>query len=278
MADVKAKFLNVGKRLISGALSGFSLVSPSQFKIGTSFGFEPSEDDIAARGTILWTGFQGWIRTKMTGVDTVRHLLIVPEVAGPFMHPAGMGNLVLYGANFDGVATPYLSIVLPFQIEKLQADPGIVDSLAMPQPGTRYVFQIDIKHSINQEAEVTVEVVTPEYASLAFFATEGSVPSPALNPFSQFVVNYDTRSYSPALVTKKSDDTYWGVAFLQNFRDPQFGIFDGGIQGDGHRPSPYGFISGYFYHTPEDSYIGVLGGVPYDHDDSNLQIIGGLPY
>lgn len=275
MADIKAKFLNVGKRLISNSLSGLSVMSIYMFKVGTSFGFEPSAEDVGPRGSIVFTGYHGWVKSKVLSEDTVRHTLTIPEAAGPFP----MGNIVVYGVNIDNEALPFLQIVLPFEVQKRVADPNIVDTLAKPQSGTRYVFQVDIKHSLDSEAEVTVTVVPPEYASLAFFATEASVPITALNPYSQMVVHYDTRSKSPAFVSKKSDDTYWGMALWQNYRDPKFGIIDGGIQGDGFKPSPFNILSGYFYKTPEDSYVATIGGVPYTHSIGNSDlVIGGIPY
>lgn len=275
MADIKAKYLEVGKRLISNSLAGFSVVSIYMFKVGTSFGYEPDAEDIAPRGSVVFTGYQGWVKSKVTGNDSVRHTLVIPEMAGPFT----FGNIVVYGVNIDNQPIPFLEIVLPFAAQKKQADPNLIDSLARPQPGTRFTINIDIKHSLDSEAEVTVTVVPPEYASLAFFATEASIPVSSINPYNQFVVHYDSRSRSPAFVTKKDDDTYWGLPLMQNYRDPKFGVMDCGIQGDEHTTSPFNILSGYFYLTPDEEYVADIGGVPYDHSFGNNDLtIGGIPY
>lgn len=274
MADIKAKFVEKGKRLITGALTGFSVMSIHSFQIGTDFGFEPSETDEVARGTVVFTGYSGLTQSKAITDDTVRHTILLPESIGPFP----MGNLVLFGSHLDGTAIPFLSISLPFTVQKIRSDPNFNDTLAAPVPGSRFVIHVDIKHSIFGPVP-SVTVVTAEYANLAFFDTEGKVPPPSLNPYSQFVVNYDTRTKSPAVVSKRSDGTYWGIAMFQNYRDPKFGILDGGVKGDEYSPTQYGFISGYFYTTPDSEYSATVGGAGYDNGSSNEdQMVGGLPY
>lgn len=274
MSDIKAKFLNSGKRLITGALSGFSIVSIHSFQIGTDFGFEPSETDEVPRGNIVFTGYSGLTQSKALTDDTVRHTLLLPEGIGPFT----MGNIIVSGTHLDNSAVPFLSISLPFAVEKIRGDPNLNDTMAAPIPGSRFVIHVDIKHSIFGPVP-SVTVVTAEYANLSFFDTENSIPPPSLNPYSQFVVNHDTRTKSPALVSKRSDGTYWGIAMFQNYRDPKFGILDGGIEGDDYSPTQYGFISGYFYTTPDSEYVATVGGAGYEAGVSNDgQIIGGVQY
>lgn len=274
MADIKAKFVAKGKRLVTGALTGFSVMSIHSFQIGTEFGFEPSETDEVARGDVVFTGYAGLTQSKAIADDTVRHTILLPESIGPF----SMGNLVVFGTHLDGTEIPFLSISLPFAVQKIRSDPSLNETLASPVPGSRFVIHVDIKHSIFGPVP-SVTVVTAEYANLSFFDTEGSVPPPSLNPYSQFVVNYDTRTKSPAMVSKRSDGTYWGIAMFQNYRDPKFGILDGGIQGDSYSPTQYDFISGYLYTTPDSEYSATVGGSDYTDGISNDgQIVGGLPY
>lgn len=274
MSEIKAKFIEQGKRLLTGALSGFSVMSVHSFLIGTAFGFDPAETDEAPRGTHVFTGYSGLTQSKAIADDTVRHTILLPENIGPFQ----IGNLIVLGAHLDGTAIPFLSISLPFAIQKIRSDPNLNTPLAAPVPGSRFIIHVDIKHSIFGPV-ASVTVVTAEYANLSVYDTEGSVPTPALNPYSQFVVNYDTRTKSPAMVSKRSDGTYWGIAMFQNYRDPKFGVLDGGIRGDGYAPTQYGFITGYFYTTEDSEYSSTVGGQEYTSGVSNDgQIIGGVVY
>lgn len=275
MADITTVLLSAGKRLISSSLAGFSIYSIHSFRIGSTFGYEANSEIIEPEGTTVFTGYAGLTQSKMTEIDTVRHTIVIPEHAGPFL----MGNIVLYGAIIDGAPVPFLNVIFPFAIQKIKADPQFNSGLAIPTPGSRFVINVDIKHSLEEIEEVTVNVVSPEYASLPFYDTEANVPAPALNPWPQFIVNYDTRLKSPALVTKKSDGTYWAIPLNDNFHNPKFGITDGGIHGDGLAPSPYGILSGYFYTTPDEEYAGTVGGMSYDYVYTNEdQDLGGMPY
>jgi len=274
MSDIKAKFLNKGKRLITGALTGFSVMSIHSFQIGTEFGFDPSEEDEVARGDIVFTGYAGLTQSKALADDTVRHTILLPENIGPFT----IGNILVNGTHLDGTVIPFLSISMPFAVQKIRSDPNLNEPLSSPVPGSRFVIHVDIKHSIFGPVP-SVTVVTAEYANLAFFDSESSVPTPSLNPYSQFVVNNDTRTKAPAMVSKRSDGTYWGISMFQNYRDPKFGILDGGVLGDKYTPSQYGFISGYFYNTPETEYSSTVGGADYIDGVSNTgEIIGGITY
>lgn len=274
MTDIKAKFLSKGKRLVSGALTGFSVSSIHSFQVGTDFGFEPDENDEVARGNIVFIGDASLTQSKAIADDTVRHTILLPENVGPF----GIGNMVVFGSHLDGTKIPFLSISLPFAVQKIRSDPNLNAPSATPVPGSRFVFHVDIKHSMFGPV-VSVTVVTAEFANLPFFDTEGSIPPPALNPHSQFVVNYDTRTKTPALVSKRSDNTYWAVSMFQNYRDPKFGIMDGGIQGDLYTPSQYGFITGYFYTTLASEYVATVGGAEYSEGGTNVDdIVGGIGY
>lgn len=275
MSDIKAVFLDSGKRLVTGALAGFSIFSIHSFKIGDSFGFEPNKEDLQPTGTVVFTGFNGLTQTKATAEDTVRYTIIVPEHAGPFM----MGNMVIYGAHLDGVEIPFLSVVFPFSIQKIKSEPPVAGVITPPTPGSRFSINIDIKHSLEEIEEVTVNVVSPEYASLPFYANETQVPAPELNPWSQFIVSYDSRTKSPVLVTRDSTGVYWALPMQSNFKDPKLGIMDGGIQGDGLGPSPYDILSGHWYATPDDDYAGSIGGLTYTDSVSNEDLsLGGIPY
>ena len=275
MSDISATFLHKGKSLISGALTGFSTLSIYSFKVGDTAGFTPSPDEVDIRGNKVFTGYPGLVQSKQIEDDTVRHTLVIPENAGPFT----MGNVFIYAYNLDGIEVPFMAISFPFAVKKIRSDPQLDNSLSVPTPGTRFVINVEIKHSIFGEV-LAVNVVSPEYSSLAFFDTESSVPPSNINPHNQFVVNRDTRVGAPVLVSKKSDGSLWGTPLNQDFRSPKFGILDGGNSGDNYLPNPIPVLSGALYTTDTDEFGGQIGGMPYNHEyNGNVDSsVGGTSY
>lgn len=267
-ADVKGLLLNDGKRLITGVLTGFSPIGPVKFRVGSTAGFTPNPNAVNVTGPLVFEGLTGLIQTRRIADDTVRYTMTIPESYGPFM----IGNIVLYCAHVDNAPQALVQVILPFQVKKEKSNPDLANASPFPTPGNRFTINVTIRHSIESE-EVTVEVINPEYSQLAYFDTQLEVPAPPLNPWGQFVVHRDTRMETPTLITKRSDGTYWGVPFWQNFRSPKFGVIDGGNTGDNHLGEPGSFLWGYFYLTPNSVLKGQIGGAGYIQDN-NLGFTG----
>lgn len=274
MADTKAVLLNVGKRLITGALTGFSPIGPHSFRVGDSAGYEPSPNDTEIDGDEVFIGFAGLMQARRIAEDTVRYTLTIPESKGPF----SIGNIVMYGTHYDNEPTPFIKVVLPFKVVKRVSNPDLSNPNPFPEPGNRFVVNITLKHSI---AETTVNVtVTPQtFAGLPYYDTSLSVPPPLLNPYNQYVIHNHFNTNSPTIVVKAADGQSWGIAYMQNVRSPKFGIIDGGNGGDNHLASNYAYAWGQFYLTPNEYYSGQVGGSSYtDPNDSFMGTVGGLPY
>lgn len=275
MSDVSAILLQSGKKLITGALTGFTAIGPVKFRVGSLAGFEPDKLDTDIRGPLVFEGLAGLIQARQTADDTVRYTLTITEKFGPF----DIGNIVLFASLGDGVEKALVSVVLPFSVKKYPADPDLGTTQPFPVPGSRFIVNITIKHSIDGDA-VSVVVVPPEFSSLAYFDTEMTVPPSLVNPYSQFVIHNDSRTNTPTLGSKRADGSYWGIPFWQNLRSPKYGVIDGGRTGDGHKAEQGSFAWGYFYLTPDFDLSGQLGGTGYnqDNDLGYVDIVGGSPY
>lgn len=272
--DVGAVLLDSGKRLITGALTGFTAIGPVKFRVGDLAGFTPDKTDTDIRGTLVFEGLAGLTQVRRIADDTVRYTLVITEQHGPF----DMGNVVLFCSHADAEPSPMVSVVFPFKVRKNAGNVDLGDSLDVPTPGNRFTINITIKHSVEGEV-VTVNVTDPQFSSLPFYATRYDIPAYALNPWGQFVVHNDDRIGTPTLVTKRSDGSYWGVPFWQNFRSPKFGIIDGGVAGDGRAADNLGYAWGNFYLTPEDLYDSALGGSGYTANPSSyVGVVGGASY
>lgn len=275
MSDVKGVLLNSGKQLITSTLTGFSVIAPHSFAIGTTYGFEPDATDTAPRGTVVYTGGASLVQARALSDDTARYVLTVPESEGPF----DIGNIVFYGTMWDNQPIPMFSVVLPFAYKKEISASSASAGLVYPTPGNRFIINITIKHSLDV-TQVNVTVTTPTFSSLAFFKDNNTYPPPALNPWTSFVLHNDTRTGSPALVTTRSDGVQWGVPFWQSIRSPKFGILDAGVSGDKYKQegSPT-YIWGQSYTTPAAHFRGVIGGSSYTMGAANfLGNIGGATY
>lgn len=275
MADVKAVLLDSGKRLITGALTGFSALGPTKFRVGTSAAFEPLSTDTDITGGVVFEGLSGLIQSRRIADDTVRYTMVIPESYGPFQ----IGNIVMWASHSTGEEFPLVKVVLPFTVSKIVSDPDVGSQQPMPIPGNRFTINITIKHSIDAD-DVTVDVINPDFASLTFFDNEQNVPPPVLNPYFNFVVNFDTRTGTPSLVSQKDDGTQWGIPFWRNLRDPKFAVIDGGVVGDGRINDGHSFLWGYFYTTPNELLHGEVGGSGYvqDTEYGYAETVGGVAY
>lgn len=272
--DVGAVLLDAGKRLLTGALTGFTAIGPVKFRIGDTAGFTPDKTDTDIRGNLVFEGLSGLTQTRRIADDTVRYTLVITEEFGPF----DIGNIVLFCSHADAEAEPMVSVVLPFKVRKNAGNVDLGDSLDVPTPGNRFVINITIQHSV-EGSNVTVNVTDPQFSSLPFYATRYDIPAYQLNPWNQFVVHNDDRIGTPTLVTKRSDGSYWGIPFWQNFRSSKFGIFDGGVAGDGRAADNFGYAWGNFYLTIDSLYDGALGGSNYnDPPSSYVGVVGGAAY
>lgn len=277
MADVKSVVLNPGKALLTRALTGLQLFEPSYFGVGDNFGYEPLATDTGPSGTLVFTGNRLLVQRKQLSNDTARYILTIPEGEGPFT----IGNIVLYAENVDDdIPTPFIEVVLPFAYSKQVADPNLQQALydGVPLPGNRFVCNINIKHTL-EAISVSVSIVTPTFSSLGFYESVAQIPAPTLNPWKTFVAHDDPRVSRPVMVVKRNDDTYWGIPFWQNFRDPMFGVLDGGVAGDNYKPRPANYEWGYTYQTPDVKFSGLLGGSTYETDDADYtDTVGGDSY
>lgn len=274
MADVKAILLNNGKRLLTGALTGFSAITPAKFRIGERAGFEPENTAVDVQGALVFEGLAGLMQVRRIADDTVRYTMMITENYGPF----NIGNLVLYCAGADGVEQAMVHVVLPFTVRKELATPDLANPTPYPTPGSRFTINVTIRHSLEGD-DIVVEVVNPEYSALPYYPTEQEIPASAINPWPQFVIHADTRIQTPTLVAKRSDGSYWGVPFWQNLRSPKFGVIDGGMVGDGHLGEFGSFLWGYYYLTPNSQLNGQVGGAGYITDLSGyMATVGGMEY
>ena len=275
MADVRAVVLNEGKTLVSGALAGFFAYGPTRFRVGTAAGFEPSSGDTDVRGRVVFTGLSGLIQRRKIAEDTVRYTLTITEKYGPF----DIGNIVLFASAGDGPEKALISVVLPFTVKKEPSDPNLTASNPYPIPGSRFIVNITVKHTLDG-GEAIVEIKNPNFSSLPYFDTEFSVPPALTNPYQQFTVHNDTRIDTPTLVTKRIDGSYWGIPFWQNYRSPKYGVIDGGVDGDDYTTEQGNFAWGYFYLTPDEVLDGQLGGSGYVQDNTlgYATVVGGASY
>jgi hypothetical protein len=275
MADTKAVLLGVGKRLITGALTGFSPIGPHSFRVGDAAGFVPSVNDTDITGDDVFTGYAGLMQARRIADDTVRYTLTIPESKGPF----SIGNIVMYGTHYDNEPTPFIKVVLPFKVVKRVSNPDLNNPNPFPEPGNRFVINITLKHSVTETIVSAVTVTPQNFAGLPFYDTSLSIPPPAMNPYNQYVVHNHFATNSPTIVVKKANGQSWGISYMQNIRSPKFGIIDGGNVGDNHLASNYAYAWGQFFLTPNEYYSGQIGGSSFtDQDSSFLGSVGGLSF
>ena len=272
MPTLNAKILTAGKIVLSNALLGISPAKVHSFGCGDLFGFTPDSNDVAPRGNIVFQADAAAISTSRLAEDTVRHVCSITEQHGPFT----VGNIVLYLQDDKGNILPFISVVLPVPIQKLNSNP-IVTPSGYEVPGTRLTFNVELKHS-DEVTIATVTVVTPTYSFLPSYETEATVPIGAALNYKNFVISHHTVVKRPVLGTVDGNSIRWGIPFTQQINDPDFGHLDGG---DDSQPHNYydgaELIFGNFYTTPETNYTyPVYGGGGYT--DNIVAVLGGATY
>jgi hypothetical protein len=272
MATLNAKILTAGKLVLSNALLGITPAKIHSFKCGDTFGFTPDSNDTAPRGNLVFQTDAASISTSRLSDDTVRYVCSITEQHGPFI----VGNLVLYIQDELGNILPFISVVLPVPIQKLNSNP-IVTPSGYEVPGTRLSFNVELKHS-DEVIIATVNVVTPTYGFLPSFETEAEVPIGAALNYKNFVISHHTVVKRPVLGTLDGNAIRWGIPFTQQINDPNFGHLDGG---DDSQPHHYydgiEIIFGNFYTTPELNYTyPVYGGGSYT--ENLVAVLGGATY
>lgn len=275
MSDVESILLTAGKPLATGALAGFSAFGPTKFRVGAAANFAPNAAATDIRGSLVFEGKSGLMQTRMVAADTVRYTLTIPENYGPF----DIGNVVMYASAADGKELPVVHVILPFAVSKMNANVDLDSASPYPIPGSRFVINITIKHSMESEI-VKVQVISPNFSSLPTFDTQMNLPPSAVNPWQQAVIQNDTRLNTPTLISKAADGDYWGIPFWQNLRSPKYGVISGGSVGDGHKEDNSHYLFGYYYLTLNSDLAGILGGTGYkqDNDLGFVGVVGGVPY
>lgn len=268
---IKGRVLHDGKIVITNALIGQESSFACEFRVGDEAGFEFDEEETAPRGSIVHIGSQYDISVTKIAIDTVRFVCSIPEGFGPF----NMGNLVLYMQGEDGVSVPFLAVAFPYQVLKQPSNDQITTD-GYTLPGTRFAVSIELRHS-DEETDVEVNILPPDYSSLPSFATELDVPPGSSLTFKQFVINYDSRVKGPVLVTVDENNTRWATPFSQQIMDPSFGQLDGGMDGEGYGGTSFELVFGGWYTTPDTAYTeNPVGGSLYT--DTQLRNVGGSSY
>lgn len=278
MAKAKVKLLEGGRRQILSAAAGFASFAPHSFKVGDLAGFiDASATETLPRGDIVFTGDAYLMQARLQDEGAVKYTMMLPEGAGPF----NVGNIVMYTVAVGQQPVPYAMIILPFRINKKLSEYDIGPN-GMPNPGNRMMISLTVKHRVHDVDDVDniiVEVIAPEYANLPYFDRETNLPSPSLNPWSQFIVQRAALTGQPALATKGDDERYWIMPFFKDIRHPKYNVMSGGISGDGYKETEYGWLWSHRYTTPEGQYKGSIGGYSYTSIGvAALNRVGGVPY
>lgn len=275
--EVKAVILDAGLPLVNGTLTGYSRFAAHSFELGSGAGYTPLRTDVQVNGTKVHTGPASMISTRVINDNTVRYSLTIPEGDGPF----SFGSIVLFANNFDGTKLPFLEAALPFAVPKIFSDPNVNNASPYPKPGSRMVISFFVSHNaLDDSTSVSVTVQAPAFSNLPFFGDETELPPPAAQPWNQFVLHNHTLTGSPAIVSKREDQSYWGLPLLHNVQSPKFGVFTGGASGDSYATDQRGFVWGHFYTTNNDKYKGVIGGMGYvtANLSSEPSVVGGAQY
>ena len=268
---IKGRVLDTGKSCITTALVGIQATYATEFKLGDVAGFEVDPTETAPRGNVVYSATSRDIAVTRIAPDTVRFVCSVTEGAGPFT----IGNCVLYMLDENENSTPFIMVSFPYTVLKSPSNDQITTD-GFTLPGTRFSISIELKHS-DEETDVQVIVLPPDYSSLPAFATELDVPPGSSLTYKQFVVNCDSRTKTPVLVTVDENNVRWAMPFSSQLLDPYFGQLDGGMDGEGYGCEAEEIVFGGWYDTPDTAFTeNPVGGAEYTSEPPGQ--VGGAGY
>lgn len=247
---MKEILLESGERLLAKAIAEGRKIKITQVRLGSSAGFVPVTTGNNVTPSVSFTGGSTYIVPSVINNDTVRYTVILPEHVGTF----DVGNVMLF-ADDNGELVPFLWAVADTAVKKYARADGNL--------GTRLVFAMKLKF-MNISENVDLIVQSPTYSSLASYDTNLVIPNPSSATYQQFFIQNHSKLQTPVFVARRAQDNgYFGFPFMQRTDDPNFGVLDGGVLGDGYAPYLGRIYWGNYYITPEVEYTERLEGGQY---------------
>jgi hypothetical protein len=143
--------------------------------------------------------------------------------------------------------------VLPIPVPKYPSNPPLTI-------GDRLVFNMEAKY-VNIQQAFTLDIVTPEYASLPNYGNEFDLPAPSNAVYQQSVLQNLTLTGAPATAVRRVVDNVWYVnPFYQRLDDPDYGTLSGGVVGDGYTPFLGAIYNGGLFSLPPGDFTDTLSG------------------
>ncbi len=241
--------LDSGRRLLARALASEQQIDIVEARIGNQAAYEPLATEINVRG-LVYTVPARSIIPSVKNQDTVRFTIVIPEYIGGF----NVGNVMLF-AREEGLLIPFLYAVPDYAAPKIASSPGHI--------GERMLISLFVRF-VNIAGAINLQVIPPQYSSLASYETQLVIPAPQNAVYQQFYIQNHTTLKYPVVASRRSvDERYFGFPFLQRLDDPFFGWLDGGYTTDNYWPWSGEFLWGNYYITPENEYNKICDGGSY---------------
>jgi hypothetical protein len=248
MADARTVILDTGRAALARAFAEGSRVTPGRFRVGSGINFVPPGNGISPSPVVVYTGPQNLIAVNIININQVRFSMTLPEDVGDF----SLGNVML-DLDIDGEYVPFIWWVSDVVIPKEKFDPDDPNKV-----GNRFIISF-IEEFINFADVISIVVTSPTFSSMPSYMAQYNVPPPEAALFQQAVVQNDSRTRTPALISRRAADNRWfGFPFLERLDNPFFGQLRGGYTGDGYFPYTGDYIWGGYFITPLVEYVSTM--------------------
>jgi hypothetical protein len=243
--------LDSGTAALAQAIAEGTPLQVVAYHIGQGANYNPST---TATDVIpvppVYVGDATTIAPSVVSNNEIRYVITLVETLGPF----GVGNIMLFlQLGDDPTLIPYILGVLPVPVPKYASNPPATI-------GNRLVFNLTAKY-VNIATAFTLNVITPEYASLFNYIDENGLPPATNTAQQQSVLQNLTSTGSPAIALRRTLDNSWYLLpFTQRLDDPNYGALSGGVVGDGYVPYYGDWYAGGFYVTPLSGFNNYLIG------------------
>lgn len=238
----QAILLNPGRARLAAALATGAKLRPIAWRLGEAANFEPDPEGIDVIPAVLHQGDATQVKTGVIDTNRIRFEITVGENVGSFL----VGNVMLFVDDGFGGLVPFLWAVSPVQVPKVVQSPNTI--------GNRIIFNL-VGEFANISTGFNVTIVTEQYAGLPNYDDEYALPLAEEAVYQQGVLQYNHKTFSPAIVARREADNSWYVLpHFQRLDDPEYGYISGGIVTDGYKPYLGSFAAAGNYRSPAAEY------------------------
>lgn len=235
--DPQSILLNTASRALGEMLRSGEAVKATYFRIGSQFGFTPRVDMVDVKDFV----YEGTLANMRMELDpdgkTSYAIITLDELIGNF----AVGNICV----LDQYRRPLVLMSLPAAGEKYRS--------TGTQTGNILSYYVPIVFSRSPDT-LAITITVPEYNELPTIPDAADLGTPDTTQNFIYLASQFQDKLIPAIVAAHMEENDWyAYPWMQRLDDPNYGVIDGGVVGDGYEAFIGREFDGGFFTTTNPS-------------------------